>query len=532
MERDTINKNLMRRRCAGDILKRTSLRVPEKTALVFQEKRISYAELNIYVNRLANSLLELGIKKGDKVSVITQNCHQMVIIMWACLKIGAIYSPASFLLKENEIIYQMNHSEAKILFVESKFVPVVNSIKKKLETIQYFGIINLEKINVPEGWLDVELLISEKYSQKEPEVVVTGDDPSTLVYTGGTTAAPKGVLWSHDGYYSFTANFNCSSGGWIEENDVYLCNIPLYHTGGICMLSSFLRVGAKIIITYGTNYQEMLKLIQQEKINFLAWPPTIYNGLLKMPLHDYDLSSLYKCWWFGGSMPLNTIKQLKKLFPRLKFGGHWSQSEITGTGTMAWWDGFPPAGNVIGKPLPDTEIKIVDDDKEVKTGEIGEIVVRSPSVMLGYYKNEEKNQEVFKNGWLHTGDMGMVDENGYFYFIDRKGDIIKTGGENVSCLEGEEVLNSHPDIEISAVFGAPHDYWIEAVTAVVVSKSGQLSEEEVIKYCKKNLSAYKVPKKIIFIEHNQLPVSSSGKILRRELRSTYKDVYKDTETVG
>jgi len=231
-------------------------------------------------------------------------------------------------------------------------------------------------------------------------------------------------------------------------------------------------------------------------------------------------------------MPLDALKKWMELCPEATFGAHWSQTEINITGTLAWLDDhkIPEAGNIIGKPMPDTEIKIVDEnDEDVSPGKTGEIVIRSPSVMLEYYKNEEKTKEVFKNGWLHTGDVGRLGEDGNYYFVDRVKDMVKTGGENVSCLDVEEVLNSHPDVQVSAVFGVHHPYWVEGVTAVVVPASKNLTEDILKDYAQKHLAKYKIPKKFILVEYGQLPVSPTGKILKRELRVIYKDIYKNVK---
>ena len=226
-------------------------------------------------------------------------------------------------------------------------------------------------------------------------------------------------------------------------------------------------------------------------------------------------------------MPLEVLRKWMELCPDARFLGHCSQSECNVRFTYAWLDDLPEAGNIIGKPCSDVEIRLVDESgNDVPDGEPGEAIMRSPSIMIGYYKDDEGTARTLPHGWLHTGDVLIKGQDGNYYYYDRVKDMIKTGGVNVACLEVEEVLNRHPDVEISAVFSAPHPYWIEGVTAVVVPRIESLGGEEIAEHAKKNLAAYKVPKKIIMLEASDLPVSPTGKILKRELREMYKDIYE------
>lgn len=522
-----LQMNLMRRQAVGDFLKRSAARQPDKTAFVFRDKRFSYREFNAVVNKVAHALGELGIKKGDVVAVMSQNCHQMAILMWACFKIGAWYSPMNYLLRKGEITYQINHAGAKIFFVESALLDVVKEVENELKTVKQYGLINLKGIDLPKGWVDFEDLFSNKYPDAEPEVIIEDSDVASLIYTSGTTAAPKGVMISNSSYFSQSLNFLNPEVAWFGLEDVYLMNIPLYHIGASSIMVAFIKQGATIIATYGSDPMEMLDLIQKDRITYLIWPPTLYAGMLGLPLRKYDLSSLKKLVWFGGSLPMNVFREWKEICPQANLMSHCSQTEINITFTFGRYFEEPEGGNVIGKLSPDVELRLVDEnDVDVPEGELGEAIVRTPSVMLGYYKNEEATAEVFKGGWHHTGDVLRKGKDGFYYYIDRMKDMVKSGGTNVACLEVEEVLNSHPDVEVSAVFGAPHPYWIEGVTAAIIPNSKSLTEGDVIEYAKKTLAAYKLPKKIIFLKWDEFPVSPTGKILKRKLRDTYKDIYK------
>lgn len=528
-----LQQNRLRRQAVGDFLKRTAKRSPERMAFKFRDKIFTYGQLDAAANRACHALNDLGMKKGDVLAILSQNCHQMAILMWACFKAGIWYAPVNFLLRGPEIVYQVNHCDAKAFFVESALLDTVRAVYGELKTVEKFGLINLAGIALPNGWIDVDTLFSETYPDTEPDVIINGEDVASIIYTSGTTATPKGALIPNCSYLSQTASFLTSAGPWIEENDKIMMNIPLFHVGASSISVAFAKIGAATVYTYGIDPVECMEIIQKERITSLIWPPTLFAGLLNMPLKTYDLSSLTKCVWFGGAMPLDVLQRWMDLCPGATFAVHWSQTEINVTGTISYFldKKVPEAGNIIGRPLLDAEIRIVDEhDRDVAPGEVGEIVLRSPSVMTGYYKDAKKTAETFRNGWLHTGDVGRKGADGNYFFVDRLKDMIKTGGENVSCLDVEETLNTHPDVLVSAVFGVPHPYWVEGVTAVIVPKSGSLTEEALLDYAKSRMAGYKIPKKFILIKGHELPVSPTGKILKRELRKLYQDIFKDVKS--
>ncbi len=527
-----IKYNLMRRHIAGDYLRRSAERLPDKTALVFNDKRFTYREFNARVNRLSNALLGLGLKKGDTLTTFTQNCYQQVIALWACFKTGIIWSPANYMFRKDELVYHMNHSETTILFVEDELLDHVKEVQDNFQGVKYFGVINNTGCEIPEGWLELNYLFSEKFSDHEPEVIIEGDDVAAVGYTGGTTSAPKAILITNDIICSTIIHWlsHSQTGGCMEESDVWLMNIPLYHTAALCLFVPFIVIGATIIGTHGTEPAEILETIQREKVTYLGWPPTIYVGLLQMPLEKYDLSSLRVCGWFGGAMPIRVMEKWMDLIPQAKFFAQWSQTESFCMGTLYHFtrENLPKAGNVIGKAENEVSLRIVDENEDdVPVGEVGEIILRTPGTMMGYYKNPEKTDEAFKNGWLHTGDIGYMDEDGFIYFFDRKGDMVKSGGVNISCVEVEDVINAHPDVEVSAVFGLPDPYWTEALTAYVVPKSGSLTKENIQNYCEEKLAKYKIPKTFLLGSSSELPISPSGKILRKQLREKYKESSED-----
>ncbi|MDY6795846.1 MAG: long-chain-fatty-acid--CoA ligase [Actinomycetota bacterium] len=517
---DSLEENLLRRANIGDVLRRSAEHYPERLAVTFGGKSLTFKQLNEMSCRCANSLLEMGINKGDRVALMTHNCPHYIACWMGLAKIGAVTTPLNFMLKGPEVEYIVNHAGPKAFFVEDSLVGVVQEVSGKLKSIQHFGMISLGKGEKPEGWLDVEQLFTDGKDASEPEVEAGDEEIATLMYTSGTEALPKGVMNSHLNF------FHSISSGVIDleiyRDDVILVPIPLYHIAAKYLLMLCMNICAHVVLEYAPNPVEILDLTQKERISYWIFPPTLYQALLAIPdFESYDVSSVKKCICFGSYMPRALLEKWRKILPDSRWRNYYGQTESTPMGSTLQPDKFDEKIESIGKPHTNVLIRIFNDgDEELPVGEVGEIVMRSPSVMLGYYENEEKTAVTLKGGWLHTGDLGRFDEDGYLYFIDRKKDIIKTGGENVSSLEVEGVISKHEKVMQTAVIGLRDEYWGEAVTAVVVPKPGVVLEpEEVIIYCKEKLAGYKVPKRI-FVEQD-MPISPSGKILKRLLRERY-----------
>ena len=533
----SLEENVLRRFAVGDILRRTVGRYPDREAIVFRDVRLTYDELNRKVNRFANALTGLGVKKGDKVAILSHNCTQYVIFLFAVAKIGAWVTPLNFMLRGKDISYIINNSEAVMFIVEDALVEVVKEIEKEIPSVKSYCSINLAGKQSPEGWLDFDELCSEKYSEEEPYVEIDYDDVYTLLYTSGTEAAPKGVMNTHLNWYSTLLSGLADL--HIAEDDVLTMDIPLYHVACVYLLLLGVGVGAKGIIHYAVDPKALLEDVPKEKITFLVYPPTLFVGLLQLPVPNVDeflsktFSTVKKCLSFGANMPEAIARRwMEKILPNAYWMNYYGQSELTPLGTTLQHKDILRAyeksewGEPIGKPHMTVEMRVVDyKDNDVPIGEVGEIAVRSPSVMLGYYKMDEKTKETFKSGWHHTGDLARMDDEGYYYFVDRKKDIVKTGGENVSTYEVEGTIFKHPKVADVAVIGLSDPYWGEAVTAVVVPKAGEtIEEDEIIGFCKENLAGYKVPKHVFVTK--EVPKNPSGKILKKDLRERYKEVEK------
>jgi fatty-acyl-CoA synthase len=515
----SLEMNLARRLNIGDIPKRSAARHPGRTALVYQDRRITYKEFNDSCCRMAHALEALGAQQGDRIAFITHNCLQYIYAWLGACKIGCVATPLNFMLKANEIEYIVNHAEPRFFMVEDILIPTVLEAAPGLKSVEKFAWIPVTAPDseTPQGWLNLDELFASSTDVSEPQVETDDDDMASLIYTSGTEAQPKGVMNTHKNF------FNTMMSGIGDMNtrsdDVALLSIPLYHVAGKYLMLEYLNLGSTVVLEYAPNPIEILELTQSERVTAWVYPPTLYQVLPSMPGFDqYDLSSLRKCTAFGSVMPVPILQQWQRLVPQAEWRNYYGQTESSPLGSTLQPEDFERKLDTIGTPHIGVEIKIFDDDdNELPAGEVGEIVMRGPSVMKGYYKDPEKTAAALRSGWLHTGDLGRFDDEGFLYFIDRKKDIIKSGGENVASKEVEEVIIVHDKVMQVAVVGMPHEYWGEMVTAVVLPYPGmEVTGEEIVAFCKENMAGYKVPKKVVVM--SELPMTPSGKVLKRVLK--------------
>lgn len=520
MSLSSYEKNVLRRASVGDMLVRTAARDPDRKAFSFQGNSFTYRQFNEAVNRCAYSLQKLGVKKGDRAAIMSHNCHQFVIYWWALLKLGAIITPLNFMLKPEEVEYIINHSEPIVFFVEDSLIENVKPVQNQLSSVKEFGYINLAGQGSSSGWQDFDDLLDESLPADEPQVEIDPEDPATLLYTSGTEGKPKGVLNSHLNYYIdvLSSLFDLR----FDENAQFITGIPLYHVAAMYLFTSVVALGATTYLEYTPDPKEILDLTHNERITHWVWPPGLYAGLPMTPgFENYDLTSLQQCVVFGSLAPPAVLEKWRKILPQAGFMNYYGQTELSPLGTSLRPEDFERKPTSIGKAHLPLQVKVVDpNDQEVPAGEQGELVARGPAVMLGYYKDDEKTAQTFRNGWLHTGDLVRMDEEGFVYFVDRLKDMIKTGGENVASQEVESMLFNCPGVLDAAVIGLPDEYWSEIVTAVVVPAQGEeLTEEGIIAFCKKSLAGYKVPKKAFLVD--EMPRNPSGKIIKKQLREKF-----------
>ncbi len=515
--------NKMSRDTLGDISRRAAAKLNDKTAIVFRDKTLSFADLERKACSFANLMTRLGVKKGDRVAINSYNSHHYPISLLGLAKIGAIQVPINFMLNAEEVDYVVTHSGAKIFIVEDSLLPIIQSNNNLFKSIQSWGLIPLAGSDIPSGFFDLDYEMSATPAD-DPDVTVEAEDIVQIPYTSGTESRPKGAMLSHRAL--MTQYFSCMIDGQYESQDVSLHGLPLFHCAQLhCFLMPFLYTGAESIILHKADPLEMMRCIEKYKVTHMFAPPTVWIGLLNHPrLRDFNLSSLKKAAYGASIMPVEIITQLSNTFPGLRLWNYYGQTEMGPVATILKPEDQLLKPGSAGKAVINVETRLMDDDGNfVPVGSVGEIVHRSGQVMTGYLNDPEKSKEAFANGWFHSGDLGKFDEDGYLYVVDRKKDMIKTGGENVASREVEEALYRHADIAEAAVIGLPDPKWIELVAAVVVLKQGAATtEKDIIEYCKNNLAGFKCPKRIILTD--KLPKNPSGKILKRELKDMFAAV--------
>ncbi len=511
-----------------EFLNITTAICPDKEAIVFEDKRYTFNQLNERVNKLANALLKLGVQNGDRVAMIQVNTNQCVEVYFAVAKIGAIYVPLNFRAKGNELTDMLNSSESNSMFIGERYIDLVKSIESQLVSVINF--VSLDSQH--EGMLYYEDMIQSS-SADEVYTEIDDNNIAILMYTAGTTDFPKGIMLSHNSFSIYVLeNVSPPDPVLVEKN---ILAVPLYHVAGIQAMMAAIYGGRTIIMERQFEPKEWMDLVQSERVDRAMMVPTMLKQLMDHPeFSKHDLSSLKIITYGAAPMPLEVIKKAISVFPRVSFINAFGQTETASTITTLSPEDHNIIGtevekekklrrlSSIGKPMSDVEMKIVNEEgNELSPGEIGEIVARGPRVMSGYWKDQEKTEKTIdKDGWVHTGDMGYYDEDGYFFLAGRATDMIIRGGENISPEEVENVLRSHPKVEEVAVIGIPDEEWGEVPLCVCVSKKGvKLTPEELMEYCRANLASFKRPRAVVFCK--ELPRNPIGKVLKRVLREQY-----------
>ncbi|MCT9070433.1 acyl-CoA synthetase [Cupriavidus gilardii] len=518
----------------GDILRRSAQRTPDKTAIVCGDVQWSYRDFDQICDRLVAALSQQGIAAGDRVAILSRNSHAFAAMRFALARMGAVLVPINFMLNAGEVAYILRSSGARTLLVGAGFealaVDAMAAAERGTGDGQHAGVqIGLQiwlpsedqADGAPEGMLRFDDLLMA--SAPAPDIAPV--DPRALlqiIYTSGTESLPKGAMLSHEAV--LWEYVTCIVEGNMQADDVVLHALPLYHCAQLdVFLGPAVYLGATNIITGQPRPDVILPLIARHRVNAFFAPPSIWIALLRSPLFDgADLASLAKGYYGASIMPVEVLKEMQRRMPGVRLWNFYGQTEIAPLATVLHPDDQLRKAGSAGKPALNVETRIVDDEmRDVAPGEVGEIVHRSPQLLDGYYNDPERTAEAFRGGWFHSGDLAVRDDEGYITIVDRKKDMIKSGGENVASREVEEMIFRIPEVSEVAVIGLPDAYWVEAVTAVIVLKEGRsLSEQQVIDFCKAGMAHFKVPKRVIFAE--ALPKNPSGKLLKRELRRRYE----------
>lgn len=520
----------LRRATFGDQLRRNALRHPEREAIVaygapgeeagMGRRSLSYAELHERSNRLANSLAERGVGRGDVVAIMGRNTPELILAFWAATKLGAAVTGVNFTFTERELHYQINHSGAKAIVVEDQFHARVEEISEPLPALELKIVNDAFSATAPDSWLRLGDLV-DAGDPAQPQADVDEDAIGVIPYTSGTTSLPKAVAIPQRNYFLSMIPAYTTGIGLVEE-DVWYFTMPLHTIAGIGMQIALLSLGNTIVLPLQPDPGQALTAIVEDGVTVVGQTPTFYLRLIEGEgFAAADLSRLRRCITYGGTIPRVIVEALSKAAPGVEWITLWSQSEITQTPTIGRFRTLDevPGGDPawIGKPTAQLEVRVVDEDG--KDAEEGELICRTPGVMAGYYRDPERTAEVIRDDWLYTGDLVRTDGEGNLFFVDRRNDMIKTGGMNVSSVEVERVLYGHDSVQEVAVVGLADEYWSQVVTAFVVGRAGaSVDPEELTAFCKESLAPYKVPKSIRAVA--ELPKDTQGKILKRELRAS------------
>jgi fatty-acyl-CoA synthase len=514
----------LRRQTLGDLLHRSAARHPHKLAIACGEVRWSYAEFDSVCNRLAAGLAAHGVGKGDRVAVLARNSHAFASLRFALARLGAVLVPVNFMLKPDEAAYILRHAGARLLATDSGLAELARAAAA-LDTAveQLLWLPSEEAGSALPAMLDFNALAAS--SAPPPAVELDGGDLAQIVYTSGTESLPKGAMLSHDAV--MWQYVSCIVDAGISGDDLMLHALPLYHCAQLdVFFGPAVYVGASNVITAKPTPENLLPLIERHGISSFFAPPTVWIALLRSPLFDRsDLSRLRKGYYGASIMPVEVLRELAARLPAVRLWNLYGQTEIAPLATMLGPDDQLRKPGSCGRAVLNVETRVVDDAmRDVAPGEVGEIVHRSPQLLSGYFHDDERTAAAFEGGWFHSGDLATIDDEGFITVVDRKKDMIKTGGENVASREVEEAIYRLPEVSEVAVVGLPHPRWVEAVVAVVVRKPGAvLDEAMVLAHCHAQLASFKVPKRVVFAE--TLPKNPSGKLLKRELRQAHAGVF-------
>ncbi len=537
------------------VLTDTAKRLPGNACLFYQGRTFTYAQIDELSSRFASGLISLGLKKGDRVAIFLPNTPQFVISYFGILKAGCIVVACSPLYKERELEFQLRDSGAQVIVAATdvirersvaggkrveKWNDLFDSLEKCRQNLPLKHVISTSVTDYLPGYKKglarfagvknvsrkgtvsfVRLVGSMKPLEKFADVNPV-DDLAVLQYTGGTTGTSKGAMLTH---YNLLSNAVYSSMFLpINEKDVALAVLPLFHIYGMSVImNSALAVGAQVVLLPRFHVEDVMKAIQNERVTVFCGVPTMYIAIIHSPkLNDYDLRTIRACISGGAALPVEVRRQFNKATGGNLVEGYGLTESSPITHCNPVHDGEVKNGSV-GMPFLGTDAAIVDQDDPTKflgVGEVGELAVKGPQVMKGYWNKSEETALVLRDGWLLTGDIAKMDGDGYFFIVDRKKDMINVGGLKVYPREVEEVLFMHPAVREASVVSMPDSFTGEAVEAFVVLKDGgpTVTEEDLIAFCATNLSKYKVPRKVVFV--GELPKTLVGKVLRRKLRES------------
>ncbi|MGO9376156.1 MAG: fatty acyl-CoA synthetase [Syntrophobacteraceae bacterium] len=518
--------NRVNRWVIADMLRRSRYRFPDKPALIFGDQTLTYGALEDDCNRVANSLLELGIERYDRVAILAHNTIHHVLTWFGCCKAGAIYLAVNYLLRGKDISYCINHSESKVFIVEDALYDLVKDVLAEMPTVKtlIWSSQGSGKPPVDGRFRDFDAWY-RNCSPEEPDTILHIEDPCQMTYTSGTESLPKGVILSNQALMA--QYMGAIVDGQYEDDDLNVNALPIYHCAqrDVFLNPIFWLGGTNVLTT--PDVGSILKSIAEYRATMFFAPPTVWIGMLRHPdFARFDLGSLKKCYYGASIMPVEILKEILKKFPKTKIYNYYGQTELAPYHTvLKAKDALNKLGSA-GMAGLNMESRL-EDERGIAieaAGCPGEICGKGAHAMIMYFKEPDKTEDAMQGGWFHSGDVGVLDEDRYIKVVDRMKDMIKSGGENISTREVEEVIYQDNRVQEVAVIGLNHPKWVEAVVAVVVPKRGEtIREEEIVTLCRSELAPFKIPKAVLF--RKELPKTPSGKILKRDMRKIYRDLF-------
>jgi fatty-acyl-CoA synthase len=478
----------------------------------------SFAELDADASRIANALRDRGISPGDRVAILSRNSVRYAQAIFGVARAGAVLVPINFMLNASEVGYVLSHSRSVAMLVQNGMATLAEQALgiNEADAVRVRAVLDAER----QDWEPFAALL-EHPEAEEPPVQIAPDDPAQILYTSGTESRPKGAVLSHSAL--ITQYTSCIVDGGMDADDVELHAMPLYHCAQQhCFLVPDIYLGATSLIVPAPEPSAVLEAIEHHRITKLFAPPTVWIGLLRHSDFDRrDLSSLRKGYYGAAIMPVEVLREITSRLLHLRLWNFYGQTEMAPVAVMLQPEDQVRKAGAAGRPCLNVETRVIrSNGTDADVGEIGEIVHRGPHAILEYLDDPEKTAQAFEGGWFHSGDLGVLDEEGYLTVVDRIKDIIKTGGENVASREVEETLYEHEAVAEVAVIGVPHPTWIEAVVAIVVPRPGmQVTADELRAHARGRLAGFKVPKAFAFVD--AMPKNPSGKLLKRELREQF-----------
>jgi len=508
----------LRRHTLGDLIQRSAARHPEKPAIICGTVTWPYGQFDRMCTQLAAGLARRGVASGDRVAIMSRNSHNFAAVRYALARLGAVLVPINFMLRPAEAAFILDHAQVKMLCVDTEFADVAGRAAAGTRVERLLWLPGESPSSQPAAIEPIdELLVDDAWTPPD----VAGDQMAQIIYTSGTEARPKGAMLTHDAV--IWQYVSCIVDAAISADDVILHALPLYHCAQLdAFLGPALYVGAVNVITARPVPENLFHLMERHRITSFFAPPTVWISMLRSPQFDrHDLTRLRKGYYGASPMPVEVLRELQQRLPDVEFWNLYGQTEIAPVATVLKPQEQLRKPGSAGRAVLNVETRVVDElGRNVPVGAVGEVVHRSPQLLSGYYHDVERTDAAFSGGWFHSGDLARIDHDGYLTIVDRKKDMIKTGGENVASREVEEVLYRLDGIAEVAVIGLPDPVWVESVTAVIVPRPGHsVTPESVIVHCREALAGFKVPKRVILVE--SLPKNPSGKLLKRELRELY-----------